>query len=309
MVLHVNDKLFVITGSAGGLGKAFAVKLLSLGAKVCVSDVNESLGRETLRELSEKFGDGKVAFVTCDVTKEESVENLMVEAETKLDIPVYCFVNNAGVMGEKEGWRLCMEINLGGVLHGTTVAMRRMGKDEGGKGGVVVNVASILGLFCGTQPKGYQYNTSKSAVVTLSRCIGNKANFEKTGVKVLCLCPSVAQTPILDGCTQKELKDMKNDVGGFMTPEFVAEAFIQLLEKGPSGSVMACWNNVPPYFIPDTGMALFIFYTTCAMICRWVPGVRVVRPWMMICCALGIVASWYFGGIVLSFIFNFVLDK
>ena len=39
---------------------------------------------------------------------------------------------------------------------------------------MVVNVASILGLFCGTQPKGYQYNTSKSAVVTLSRCIGNK---------------------------------------------------------------------------------------------------------------------------------------
>ena len=49
-----------------------------------------------------------------------------------------------------------------------------MGKDEGEGGGVVVNVASILGLFCGTQPKGYQYNTSKSAVVTLSRCIGNK---------------------------------------------------------------------------------------------------------------------------------------
>ena len=174
MPAFVKDKLFVITGSAGGLGKAFAVKLLSLGGKVCLSDVNKTGGEDTLGELSTSYGGDRVTFVACDVTKEESVENLFSEAEQKLGSPVYCFVNNAGVMGEKEGWRLCMEINLTGVLHGTNIAIRRMGKDGGGGGGVVVNVASILGLFCGTQPKGYQYNTSKSAVVTLSRCIGNK---------------------------------------------------------------------------------------------------------------------------------------
>jgi len=302
------ERLFVITGSAGGLGKAFAVKLLAQGGKVCLSDVNKHLGEETLRELSDRYGGDRVAFVACDVTKEESVEKLMDEAEKKFSAPVYCFVNNAGVMGEKEGWRLCMEINLTGVLHGTNIAIRRMGREGGGAGGVVVNVASILGLFCGTQPKGYQYNTSKSAVVTLSRCIGNQANFDKTGVKVLCLCPSVAQTPILSGCTQSELKDMKKDVGGFMSAEFVAEAFIKLLEEGDSGSVMAAWNNVPPYFIPDTGMALFIFYTTCAMICRWVPGVRVVKPWMMIFCALGILASWYAGGQLMSFLYKYVME-
>ena len=123
---------------------------------------------------------------------------------------------------------------------------------------------------------------------------------------MLCLCPSVAQTPILSGCTQEELSDMKKDVGGFMSAEFVAEAFVKLLEEGTSGSVMACWNNVPPYFIPDTGMALFIFYTTCAMICRWVPGVRVVRPWMMVACALGILASWYIGGQLMALGFNYV---
>ena len=134
MPVSVQDKLFIITGSAGGLGKAFAAKLLSLGGKVCLSDVNEALGEETLRELSDSYGDNRVAFVPCDVTKEESVENLIDEAERKLGTPLYCFVNNAGVMGEKEGWRLCMEINLTGVLHGTTIAIRRMGKDGGGGG-------------------------------------------------------------------------------------------------------------------------------------------------------------------------------
>ena len=302
----ITDQLFVITGSAGGLGKAFAVKLLELGGKVCLSDVNTSLGAETLRELSDRFGEERVWFVACDVTKEESVENLLDEAEKKFSCSVFCLVNNAGVMGEREGWRLCMEINLTGVMNGMTTAMRRMGRDGGGGGGVVVNISSILGLFCGTQPKGYPYNTSKSAVVTLSRCLGNKASYDKTGVRVLCLCPSVTKTPILSGCTDKELAEMKEQVGGFMTPDQVAAAFIKLLEEGSSGSVMACWNNVPPYFIPDTGMALFIFYTTCAMMCRWIPGVRVVTWPIMICCALAILASWYLGGQILSLLFGYV---
>ena len=62
---------------------------------------------------------------------------------------------------------------------------------------------------------------------------------------------------------------MKQDVGGLMTPEFVADALIKLLEDDINGGVMAAWNNVPPYYIPDTGMALFILYTTTAMIARF----------------------------------------
>ena len=162
-------------------------------------------------ELSEKYGNASVGFVDCDVTKEESVERLMNEAEKMFNSPVHCVVNNAGVMGEKEGWKLCPDINQIGVVHGTNNAIKRMRKDEGGLGGVVVNVASILGLFCGTQPKGWQYNTSKSAVVTLSRCLGNKANYDDTGVRIVCLCPSVTKTPILNGCTEEELKDMKKE--------------------------------------------------------------------------------------------------
>jgi len=123
MVVEVKSKLFVITGSAGGLGKAFAEKLLMLGGKVCISDINESLGQSALSELSQKFGEDRVVFVKCDVTKQDSVQNLIEQAEKLLDAELYCFINNAGVMGEKEGWRLCMDINLTGVLHGTNLAM------------------------------------------------------------------------------------------------------------------------------------------------------------------------------------------
>ena len=121
---------------------------------------------------------------------------------------------------------------------------------------------------------------------------------------MMCLCPSVAQTPILAGCTTAEINKMKKDVGGLMTPQFVAEALVKLLDDDINGSVMAAWNKVPPYYIPDTGMALFIFYTTCAMICRFIPGVRVVRPWMMIFCVLAILASWYFGALCMKYVYD-----
>ena len=179
----------------------FNTNLFTSGAKVCLSDINEKLGEESLRELSQQFGEDVVAFQVCDVTKEDSVKRLIEEAERKLNSPLYCFINNAGirlypgaplnwtpripkygddgvsdqsvsgVMGEKEGWRLCMDINLTGVLHGTNLAMRwkirfsrsaehiilifsKMDFSAGGGGGRIVNIASILGLFCAQQPKG-----------------------------------------------------------------------------------------------------------------------------------------------------------
>jgi len=301
--MSFKDKVFIITGSAGGLGRAFAEKLLARGALVCISDINVDLGKEALDELSRKFGEPSVMFEQCDVTKDASVRSLWAATELHFKAVVFCLVNNAGVMGEKEGWRLCMDINLTGVMNGATLAFEKMGASSGGEGGVVVNIASILGLFCAEQPKGFQYNTSKSGVVTLSRCMGNKSYFEREKVRVLCLCPSVAQTPILEGCTESEIQDMKKDVGGIMSPDHVANAFISLLEGGKSGDVMAVWVNSPPYYIPDTGMALFIVYTTCAMILAWVPGVKTVRPWGMVVTLMGIVFSWYLTGSFLSHLY------
>ena len=66
------------------------------GAKVCISDINESLGGDTVSELSAQFGEDRVAFVVCDVTREESVSNLISQAEILLKSKLYCFINNAG---------------------------------------------------------------------------------------------------------------------------------------------------------------------------------------------------------------------
>lgn len=303
MTFDISSSIFLITGSGGGLGKAFAKKLLRLGGRVCISDVNVPLGLKTLEELKQEYGE-KVVFVECDVTKEQDLKRLWEEAERKLKGKIDCLINNAGVMGEKEGWKMCMDINLMGVLYGTTLAMDRMSRSSGGCGGTVVNVASILGLFCGTQPKGWAYNTSKSAVVAFSRCIGNQASFSETGVSVLCLCPSIANTPILKGCTDQELTEMNQQVGGFMEPEDVADALIKLINGQQTGQVMSVWNKVPPYLIPDLNTVQFVSWTTCAMMLRWVPGVSVARPWMYPICGLAVVFSWYLAICLTGFLWN-----
>ena len=68
------NKIAVITGSAGGLGKEFARRLLNEGASVCISDVNSGLGFETLAEFSAEFGRDRVCFVKCDVTSTDDWE-------------------------------------------------------------------------------------------------------------------------------------------------------------------------------------------------------------------------------------------
>ncbi|TRY69297.1 hypothetical protein TCAL_12574 [Tigriopus californicus] len=271
-MFNLSGKTVLITGSAGGLGKEFAQRILQQGAKVCLTDIKTELGQATEKEFVKAFGADRVHFEVCNVTNADDVLKVWQNACQKFEVDhLDVLVNNAGVMGEKEGWKLCLDINLRGVLNGCTLAMEKMSRANGGRGGVIVNVASILGLFNAQQPKGWAYNTSKSAVVTYSRCVGTAETEAQDGIRILTLCPSVTQTPILDGCTQAELAEMKKNVGGFLQADQVGKAFMTLLQTGQTGSVMSVWKDCPPYYIPDTGMGLFILYTTCAMVMRFVP--------------------------------------
>ena len=70
---NFKEKIAIITGSAGGLGKEFAKRLLDQGCKVCLSDVNKKLGEETLTEFSNVYGSENVNFVLCDVRKKDDL--------------------------------------------------------------------------------------------------------------------------------------------------------------------------------------------------------------------------------------------
>ena len=59
---ELSDHIAIITGSAQGFGKEFAQRLLQKGGKVCISDINEDLGQQTLKELQENYGTENVTF-------------------------------------------------------------------------------------------------------------------------------------------------------------------------------------------------------------------------------------------------------
>ena len=139
--MDLHNKVAIITGSAQGLGKAFAARLLEVGVKVCISDVNKEKGEATLAELGERFGPEKVCFVQCDVTKEEEFRNLFDRAEENFGVNcVDILANNAGI-NVNHGWRKCMEVNIMAVMSGTELAMERMKK--AGKPCQIINTASL----------------------------------------------------------------------------------------------------------------------------------------------------------------------
>ena len=149
---NYKNKVAIITGSAGGLGKEFARRLLDKGCNICISDINEELGEQTKNEFSEIYGDQQIHFVKCDVRRQEDVRNLFKQTKEHFNVDqIDLLVNNAGVTdSDKFDWKLITEINYMGVMNGTTIAMEEMSKT----GGTVINVASILGLFCAGRPKG-----------------------------------------------------------------------------------------------------------------------------------------------------------
>ena len=89
----------IITGSAQGLGKEYAKRLLENGCKVCLSDIDEVQGLETKTQFQKQFrlkGDG-VCFVKCDITKKEDWSQLWEAAEKSLKGPIDILINNAGL--------------------------------------------------------------------------------------------------------------------------------------------------------------------------------------------------------------------
>merc|ERR1711915_23064 len=248
--MSVAGKVFVITGSAQGLGKAFAVRLLTAGAKVCLSDLKLEVGEKTLLELREKFGKENVYFEACDVTDEKQFKNLFDKAEEFFNVScIDVLVNNAGI-NTNLGWRKCMEVNIMAVMMGTEIAMERMRKSP--KKGEIINVASMAGFGPGLSEEMVGYTVSKTGVVALTRTMAK--DIARHGVVTKCICPSWTDTEIVSSvnadfkvAVEKSVKQLK----GIMTPEHVAEGFHRLVTECENGSAMAIMPNIPYMLVPD----------------------------------------------------------
>ena len=99
MMYDVKGSRAIITGSAQGLGKEYAERLLQNGCKVCLSDIDEVKGLETKMQFQKQFQlkDDGVCFVKCDITKKDDWSELWDLAEKSLKGPIDILINNAGL--------------------------------------------------------------------------------------------------------------------------------------------------------------------------------------------------------------------
>jgi NAD(P)-dependent dehydrogenase (short-subunit alcohol dehydrogenase family) len=184
----------VVTGAASGLGRGFVEELLSQGARVLASDVDERGLEALVRELA--AGD-RLQVRRADVSRAAEVEQLAADADA-LWAGADLVINNAGVgsagpIGEVplEEWDRVMGINFFGVMYGCHAFVPRMRRAGGGW---VLNVASAAGLIA--TPEMGAYNASKAAVVSLSETL--RGELADTGVGVSVLCPFFFKTNILE---------------------------------------------------------------------------------------------------------------
>jgi NAD(P)-dependent dehydrogenase (short-subunit alcohol dehydrogenase family) len=189
----LEGKVAVVTGAAGGIGRALAAELARAGMRVMLADLPGAPLADVAREI-EGLG-GMAACENVDVREFASLARLLdrtLERFGRCDL----MVNNAGVFHgsalvdtSSDQWQRVLDTNLWGVIHGSRVFGAHFAKQGHGH---IVNTASAAGLF--PVPGMSAYSTTKFAVVGLSLQL--RWELAESGVGVTVLCPGVVKTGI-----------------------------------------------------------------------------------------------------------------
>lgn len=188
----LQGKVAVVTGGAGGIGKAIAERFAAEGMRLVVADVEAGALDATVSELRDRGAD--VIGVTTDVTSSESVEALAAAAYDAYGV-VHVVCNNAGV-GPPGGlvwestpndWKWTFAVNVFGVAHGIQAFVPRM--LAGGEEGIVINTSSGDGPIA-PMPQASVYAASKCAVTCVTECLDAQLVEQGAKVKAAVFYPS-----------------------------------------------------------------------------------------------------------------------
>ena len=242
----------VVTGSGGtGCGRAIATRFAAAGASVVVSDINETGGRETVRQIEE--AGGRAAFFPADVASESQAQQLIEFAKSKFG-GVSVVVNNASAPHPTAngiaGWARALQTDLLGTMHVTRWAIEAMRQTGGGS---IVNLSSISALWHGRKtPGGFNgYDVAKSGVIRLTTVLAK--DLAKDGIRVNCLAPGWIATegPLeyWQSLTPNERK-MQGVPEKLLPPAEIAEMVVRLAtDKSLNGRVVVWWSEDSPCLI------------------------------------------------------------
>jgi NAD(P)-dependent dehydrogenase (short-subunit alcohol dehydrogenase family) len=231
--MRLQDKVTIITGAGGGMGRVAAQLFATEGSKVVVAEFSEAAGAETV-DLVRAAG-GEASFVKVDVSKEADAKAMVDHAVAtygRLD----CLYNNAGIMPEADHsvvdtdvdtWDKVMAVNVRGVFLGCKYAIPAM---EAAGGGSIINIASFVAILGCSVPQD-AYTASKGAVLSLTRSLA--VQFGPLGIRTNAICPGPIETPLLMDWllkdeAAKKLRLGRNPTGRFGKPEEIVYMGIYL---------------------------------------------------------------------------------
>jgi NAD(P)-dependent dehydrogenase (short-subunit alcohol dehydrogenase family) len=239
MVPDFTGEVAVVTGAAGGMGRACVLAFAAAGAQVVGCDVDEAGGAETVAQVA--AAGGIAHFVRVDVSDPDGVRemtDLAVREFGRLD----CAVNAAAIENETavlhestvESFDRMIAVNLRGIFlsmkHELTAML------ECGNGGAIVNIASTNSFR--PQPHQASYTAAKHGVLGITRAAA--IDYAPLGIRVNAICPGGIDTPMLRGAMERRGRnpqDVANRlslIGRFGTPEEIAAAALWLCSDASS---------------------------------------------------------------------------
>ena len=190
----LSGRAALVTGASSGLGRHFALTLARSGAKVALA-ARRTDSLEEVRGAIVEAG-GTAAAVKLDVTDAGSVKRAVAEAAEALG-GLDILINNAGVSAsasfldmDEDAWDKVVDTNLKGCFLVAQEVAKRM--RDGGKGGSIVNVASILGIRVAGHVASYV--ASKGGLVTLTKAMA--LELARHDIRVNALCPGYLETEL-----------------------------------------------------------------------------------------------------------------
>lgn len=193
---NFKDKVVLVTGASGGLGKCAAELFAKAGASIAICDINQQALDNTASSFREK---GYSVFSQiCDVTNEQKVKSLVdatVEKFGRLDAAV----NNAGVelshdkLADVDAaiFDTTMAVNVRGVFLCMKYQIPAMITSGGG---AIVNISSVAGIV--GAPGMSAYSASKHAVIGLTRSAA--AEYARKNIRINSVCPFITHTDMLE---------------------------------------------------------------------------------------------------------------
>jgi NAD(P)-dependent dehydrogenase (short-subunit alcohol dehydrogenase family) len=195
--MRLANKVAIITGSAGGMGRVAAELFAQEGASVVVTDLNVQAGEETVKNIRQ--AGGTAIFIQANVAQEAEVKALVLgamEAFGRVDI----LYNNAGIMPTEDTsvietseatWDKVLDVNLKSAFLCSKYVIPHMIDQQRGS---IINVASFVAFMGCTVPQD-AYTASKGGMLSLTKSLA--VQYGKYNIRCNAICPGPIETPLL----------------------------------------------------------------------------------------------------------------